>query len=65
MTYWSQVKTDRVRSAESRTRGGRRVRLLARTAGLLGHLAEEQRHPLGMDVYLTVDRNAEYQAPES
>jgi citrate synthase len=39
--------------------------LLARTAGLLGHLAEEQRHPLGMDVYLTVDRNADYQAPES
>jgi citrate synthase len=39
--------------------------LLARTAGLLGHLAEEQRHPVGMDVYLTVDRNADYQAPES
>jgi citrate synthase len=39
--------------------------LLARTAGLLGHLAEEQRHPLGMDVYLTVDRNADYQPPEA
>jgi citrate synthase len=39
--------------------------LLARTAGLLGHIAEEQRHPLGMDVYLTVDRNAEYQPPEA
>jgi citrate synthase len=38
--------------------------LLARTAGLLGQLAEEQRRPLGMDMYLTVDRNAEYQAPE-
>jgi citrate synthase len=38
--------------------------LLARTAGLLGQLAEEQRHPLGMDIYLTVDRNAEYQPPE-
>jgi citrate synthase len=38
--------------------------LLARAAGLLGQLAEEQRHPLGMDVYLTVDRNAEYQPPE-
>ena len=37
--------------------------LLARTAGLLGHLAEEQRRPLGMDMYLTVDRNAEYQPP--
>ena len=39
--------------------------LLARTAGLLGHLAEEQRHPLGMDMYLTVDRNADYQPPEA
>ena len=38
--------------------------LLARTAGLLGHLAEEQRRPIGMDVYLTVDRNADYQPPE-
>jgi citrate synthase len=37
--------------------------LLARTAGLLGHLAEEQRRPLGMEMYLTVDRNAEYQPP--
>jgi citrate synthase len=35
--------------------------LLARAAGLLGHLAEEQRRPLGMDIYLTVDRNAVYQ----
>jgi citrate synthase len=38
--------------------------LLARTAGLLGQLAEEQRRPLGMDMYLTVDRNAVYQPPE-
>jgi citrate synthase len=37
--------------------------LLARAAGLLGHLAEERRHPIGMDVYLTVDRNAVYQPP--
>ena len=29
--------------------------LLARTAGLLGQLAEEQRRPIGMDVYRTVD----------
>ncbi|MFG2101218.1 citryl-CoA lyase [Micromonospora echinaurantiaca] len=34
--------------------------LLARAAGLLGHLAEERRNPIGMDVYLTVDRNATY-----
>ena len=34
--------------------------LLARTAGLLGQLAEEQRRPIGMDVYMNVDRNAVY-----
>jgi len=39
--------------------------LLARAAGLLGQLAEERRRPIGMDVYLTVDRNAEYVDPES
>jgi citrate synthase len=38
--------------------------LLARAAGLLGHLAEERRRPLGMDIYRTVDRNAVY-APDS
>jgi citrate synthase len=37
--------------------------LLARTAGLLGHLAEEQWRPVGMDVYLGVDRNTDYRAP--
>jgi citrate synthase len=37
--------------------------LLARAAGLLGHLAEERRNPIGMDVYLAVDRNAVYQPP--
>ena len=35
--------------------------LLARTAGLLGHLAEEQRRPIGMAVYDHVDRSADYQ----
>ena len=39
--------------------------LLARAAGLLGHLAEEQRRPLGMDMYLSVDRNAVYVPPET
>jgi len=38
--------------------------LLARTAGLLGQLAEEQRRPLGMDMYLTVERGAEYVPPD-
>jgi citrate synthase len=37
--------------------------LLARCAGLLGQLAEEQRRPIGMDVYRTVDRNATYVDP--
>ena len=34
--------------------------LLARAAGLLGQLAEERTNPIGMDVYLSVDRNATY-----
>src|SRR5487761_1395692 len=37
--------------------------LLARTAGLLGQIAEEQRMPIANDVYLHVDRNATYVAP--
>jgi citrate synthase len=37
--------------------------LLARAAGLLGHLAEEQRSAIGMDIYTTVDRNARYVPP--
>src|SRR5450631_4880688 len=35
--------------------------LLARASGLLGHLAEEQRNPIGMGVYRAVDRNAVYE----
>lgn len=38
--------------------------LLARCAGILGHLAEEQADPIGMDVYLHVDRNIDYRAAE-
>ena len=37
--------------------------LLARTAGLLGHIAEEQRRPVGMAVYDHVDRSTEYLRP--
>jgi citrate synthase len=37
--------------------------LLARTAGLLGQLAEERRQPVANDIYLTVDRNAVYVSP--
>lgn len=36
--------------------------LLARCAGLLGHLGEEMRRPIGEAVYMTVDRHAEYAA---
>ena len=38
--------------------------LLARAAGLLGHLAEEMRRPVGLDIYRDVEKAADYQAPE-
>lgn len=38
--------------------------LLARTAGLLGQLAEERRNPIGMQVYREVDGHADYVRPE-
>ncbi len=38
----------------------RGIALLARTAGLLGHIAEEQRRPIGDAVYANVDRAADY-----
>lgn len=38
--------------------------LLARAAGLLGQLAEERRRPIGMDAYLSIDRNAVYVDPD-
>ena len=38
--------------------------LLARAAGLLGQIAEERRRPLGMDMYMAVDRNAVYVDPD-
>jgi citrate synthase len=39
--------------------------LLARTAGLLGQIAEEQRRPIATDMYLAIDRNATYVPPET
>jgi citrate synthase len=39
--------------------------LLARCAGLLGQLAEEQRTPIANDIYMHVDRNAVYVPPKS
>jgi citrate synthase len=41
----------------------RGVVLLARCAGLLGHVAEEIRRPIAQDIYQTVDRNARYVPP--
>src|SRR3954465_11113447 len=38
--------------------------LLARTARLLGHLAEEMRRPVGMQIYDAVDRSALYLPPD-
>jgi len=38
--------------------------LLARTAGLLGQLAEEQRMPIANDIYMHVDRNAVSVGPD-
>ena len=38
----------------------RGVALLARAAGLLGHIAEELRHPIAPDIYAAIDRNAVY-----
>lgn len=37
--------------------------LLARTAGLLGHLAEEMQSPIGMRLYREVDERAKYGPP--
>jgi citrate synthase len=39
--------------------------LIARCAGLLGHLREEMTHPLAESIYMTVDRHAEYRGEDS
>lgn len=41
----------------------RGVALLARAAGLLGHIAEELRHPIAPAIYSAIDRNSVYQPP--
>ena len=38
--------------------------LLARTAGLLGHLAEEIRRPAGQQIYRRTDESVRYAPPE-
>jgi citrate synthase len=37
--------------------------ILARCAGLLGQLAEELDDPVGMDVYMNIDRHTDYRPP--
>jgi citrate synthase len=37
--------------------------LLARAAGLLGHIAEERRRPIGLRLYADVERHTDYQPP--
>ena len=37
--------------------------LLARAAGLLGQLAEEQRQPIAMDMYMAIDRKRVHLRP--
>ena len=37
--------------------------ILARCAGLLGQLAEELDDPVGMDMYMNIDRHTDYQPP--
>ena len=41
----------------------RGIALLARCAGLLGHLAEEVADPIANDIYLSVDRHTDYRPP--
>ncbi len=43
----------------------RGVALLARAAGLLGHLAEELRSPIAPSIYSAIDRNAVYRPATS
>ena len=43
----------------------RGVALLARAAGLLGHIAEELRSPIAPDIYSAIDRNAVYRPTAS
>jgi len=42
----------------------RGVVLLARCAGLLGHLAEEMRNPIANDIFRTVESHAVYVEPQ-
>lgn len=43
----------------------RGVAILARCAGLLGHIAEEIDDPVAYDMYMQIDRNTDYRPPGS
>ena len=57
---------DRRRDARPRLPGStvKAVPILARTAGLLAHLAEEREHPLGFAMAAAAEDAVEYRAPE-
>ena len=38
--------------------------LVARTAGLVGHLAEEMEQPIGLKLYGDVEQRAQYEPPK-
>ena len=42
----------------------RGLMLVARAAGMVGHLAEEQEHPIGWDVWREIEGRVAYQAPD-
>ena len=42
----------------------RGVMLVARAAGMVGHLAEEQEHPIGWEVWREIEGRVTYHAPE-
>ena len=70
----AHAAADRPGAADQRRRRGRRAladlgfppaivrgfALIARTAGLVAHLAEEMDHPIGMGLFLDADRRADY-----
>jgi citrate synthase len=41
---------------------GRGIALVARSAGLVGHLNEEMEQPIARDIWAAVEDNVEYQS---
>ncbi len=59
------ITTRSVITSPGRVPGGllRGVALLARAAGLLGHISEEIRHPIAMQMYRLIEEHADYVPP--